>query len=57
MEGIVQYVVKQVPNIDGKNAGDFLEGSSNLRVSLLLYSKLIFKLVRGSQQPSELDNY
>ena len=36
MEGNVQHVVKQVSKLDGKNADDFLERSSNLRVSLSL---------------------
>ena len=56
MEGIVQHVVKQVSKFDGKNADDFLEWSFKLRVSLLLYSKLIFEIVQGSQRPSGLDN-
>ena len=38
MEGNVQHVVKQVSKFDGKNANDFLEGSSKLRVSLSLYT-------------------
>ena len=38
MEGNVQHVVKQVSKLDGKNADDFLEWSSKLRVSLSLYS-------------------
>ena len=56
MEGNVQHVVKQVSNFDGKNADDFLEWSSKLRVSLSLYSKPIFEIVQGSQWPSGLDN-
>ena len=39
MKGNVQHVVKQVSKFDGKNAYDFLEWSSKLRVSLSLYSK------------------
>ena len=42
--------------IDGKNADDFLEWSSKLRVSLSLYSKPIFEIVQGSQRPSGLDD-
>ena len=49
-------MVKQVSKFDGKNADDFLEWSSKLRVSLLLYSKPIFEIVQGSQRPSGLDN-
>ena len=56
MEGNFQHVVKQFSNLDGKNADDFLEWSSKLRVSFSLYSKLIFQIVRGSQRPSYLDN-
>ena len=56
MEGSVQQVVKKVSEFDGKNVDDFLEWSSKLRVSLSLYSKLIFKIVQGSQWPSDLDN-
>ena len=56
MEGNVQHVVKQVSKFDGKNADDFLEWSSKLRVSLSLYSKPIFEIVQGSQRPSGLNN-
>ena len=56
MEGKVQHVVKQVSKFDGKNADDFLEWSSKLRVSLLLYSKPIFEIVQRSQRLSDLDN-
>ena len=56
MEGNVQRVVKQVSKFDGKNADDFLERSSKLRVSLSLYSKPIFEIVQGSQRPQGLDN-
>ncbi|CAM9247480.1 unnamed protein product [Ascophyllum nodosum] len=56
MEGNVQQVVKQVSKFDGKDADDFREWSSKLRVSLSLYSKPIFKIVRRSQRPSDLDN-
>ena len=56
MEGNVQHVVKQVSKFDGKNADDFLEWSSKLRVSLSLYSKPIFETVQVSQPPSGLDN-
>ena len=45
MGGNVQHVVKQASKFDGKNADDFLEWSSKLRVSLSLYSKLIFEIV------------
>ena len=41
---------------DGRNANDFLEWSSKLRVSLSFYSKPIFEIVQGSQRPSGLDN-
>ena len=47
---------KQVSKFDGKNADDFLEWSSKLRVSLSLYSKPIVEIVQGSQRPSGLDN-
>ena len=56
MDGNVQHVVQQVSKFDGKDADDFPEWSSRLRVSLSLYSKLIFEIVQGSQQPSDLDN-
>ena len=56
MEGNVWHVVRQVSNFDGKNADDFLEWSSKLRVGLSLYSKPIFEIVQGSQRPSGLDN-
>ena len=56
MESNVQHVVKQVSKFDGKNADDFLEWSSKLHVSLLLYSKSIFEILQGSQRPSGLDN-
>ena len=56
MEGNVQHVVKQVSKFGSKNADDFLEWSSKLRVSLSLYSKSIFEIVQGSQRPSGLDN-
>ena len=56
MEGSVQHVVKQVLKLDGKNADDFLKWSYNFRVSLSLYSKLVFEIVQGSQRPSDLDN-
>ena len=56
MERNVQHVVKQVSKFDGKNADDFLEWSSKLRVSLSLYSKPIFEIVQGSQRPSGFDN-
>ena len=52
MEGNVEHLVKQVSKFDGKNADDFLEWSSKLRVSLSLYSKPIFEIVQGSQRPS-----
>ena len=48
--------MKQVSKLNGKNADDFLELSSKLRVSLSLYSKPIFEIVQGSQRPSGLDN-
>ena len=47
MEGNIQHVVKQVSKFDGKNANDFLEWSSKLRISLSLYSKPIFEIVQG----------
>ena len=47
---------EQVSKLDGKNADDFLEWSSKLRVSLSLYSKPTFEIVQGSQRPSDLDN-
>ena len=56
MEGDVQNVVKQVSKFDGKNADEFLEWFSELRVSLSLYSKPIFGIVQGSQRSSDLDN-
>ena len=56
MEGNVQHVVKQVSKFGGKNADDFLEWPSELRVSLSFYSKPIFEIVQGSQRPSGLDN-
>ena len=56
MEGDVQHVVKQVSTFDGKNADDFLEWFSKLRVSLSLCNKPIFEIVQGSQRPSDLDN-
>ena len=56
MEGNVQHVVKQVSKFDGKNADDFLEWCSKLRVSLSLYNKPIYEIVQGSQRPSGLDN-
>ena len=56
MEGNVQHVVKQVSKFDGKNADDFQEWSSKLRVGLSLDSKLIFEIVQGSQRPSDLNN-
>ena len=56
MEGSVQQMVKQVFTFDGKKAGDFLEWSFMLRVSLSLYHKSTFNIVQGSQRPSELDN-
>ena len=55
MKGNIQHVVKQVLKFHGKNADDFLEWSSKLRVSLLLYSKPIFEIVQRSQRPSDLD--
>ena len=56
MEGNVHHLVKQVSKFDGKNADDFLEWSSKLRVSLSLFSKPIFEIVQGSQRPSGLGN-
>ena len=56
MEGNVQYVVKQVSKLDGKNADYFREWYFKLRVSLSLYSKAIFEAVQRSQRPSDLDN-
>ena len=56
MEDNVQHVVKQVTKFDGKNADDFLEWSSKLRVSLSPYSKPIFEIAQRSQRPSGLDN-
>ena len=56
MEGNAQDVVKQVSNFDGKNADNFLEWYSKLRVSLSLYSKPNIKIVQGSQRLSGLDN-
>ena len=56
MESNVQHVVKQVSKFDGKNADNFLEWSSKLRVSLSLYGKPIFEIVQRSQRPSDLDN-
>ena len=41
---------------DGKNAENFLERSSKLRVSLSLYNKSIFEIIQGSKRPSYLDN-
>ena len=49
-------MVKKISECDGKNVDNVLEWSSKLRVNLLLYSKLIFDIIQGSQQPSELDN-
>ena len=49
-------MMKQVSKFDGKNADDFLECSSKFRVSLSLYKKSIFKILQGSQRPSELEN-
>ena len=45
-----------VSKFDGKNADNFLEWFSKLRVSLSLYSKPIFEIVQGSQRPSGLDS-
>ena len=56
MKGNVQHVVKQVSKLDGKNADDFLEWSSKLRVSLSLYRRPIFEIVQRSQRPSGLGN-
>ena len=56
MEGNVQHVVKQISKFDAKNADDFLEWSSKLRVSPSLYIKPIFEIVQGSQRPSGLDD-
>ena len=56
MEGNVQHVAKQGSKFDGKNANDFLEWSSKLRVSLSLYNKPTFEIVRGSQRLPDLDN-
>ena len=56
MKGNVQHAVKQVSKFDVKNADDFLEWSSKLRVSLSPFSKPIFEIVQGSQRPSGLDN-
>ena len=56
MEGNGQHVVKKLAKFDGKNADDFLEWSSKLRVMLSLYSKPIFEIVQASQRPSGLDN-
>ena len=56
MESNIQNVVKQVSKLDGKNADDFLEWSSKLRVSPSLYSKPISEIVQGLQRPSGLDN-
>ena len=56
MEGNVQHVMKEISKFNGKNADDFLEWSSKLRVNLSLYSKPIFEIVQGSQRPSGLDN-
>ena len=56
MEGNVLHVVNQFSKFGGKNADDFLEWCSKLRVSLSLYSKLIFEIVQGSQRRSDLDN-
>ena len=47
MEGNIQHVVKQISQFDAKNADDFLEWSSKLRVSLSLYSKPNFEIVQG----------
>ena len=55
-EGNGQHVVKQVSKLNDKNADNFLEWSSKLRVSLSLYSKPIFKFAQESQRPSGLDN-
>ena len=55
MEGNVQLVVKQASKFDGKNADDFLEWCSKLRVSLSVYSEPIFEIVQGSQRSSGLD--
>ena len=49
-------MVKQVSKFDGKNAEDFFEWPSKLHVSPSLYSKLILKIIHGSQRPSDLDN-
>ena len=49
-------MVKQVSKFDGKNADDFLEWSSKLRVSLSLYSEPIFEIVQGLQWPLGLNN-
>ena len=43
MEVDVQQVMEQAAKFDGKNTNDFLEWSSKLRATLLLYSKLIFR--------------
>ena len=56
MKGKVQHVVKQVSKFDGKNADDFLEWSSKLRVSLSHHSKPTFEIVQGLQRPFSLDN-
>lgn len=56
MECNVKRLVKQASKFGGKNEDDFLKQYSKLRVSLSVYSKLIFKIVQGSQQPSYFDN-
>ena len=56
MEGNVQQVMNQVSTFYDKNADDFVEWSSKLRISLPLYSKLTFKIVQGRQRPSELND-
>ena len=50
MEGNVQHVAKQVSKFDGKIEDDFLEWSSKLSASLLLYNKLIFEIVQGAER-------
>ena len=56
MEGNIPQVVKYVSTSDGKNADDFVEWSSKLRVSLSCHSKYLVRIVRGLQRPSELEN-
>lgn len=59
MNGIANnlgVVLKPLSKMDNKKADGFFESSFKLRASLSIYTRAIFNILPGQEQPSETDD-